>query len=326
MRNIASEANQLKKRQFYIGGSDIGAILGLSSFRSPIDVWLEKTGKAVKQPDSLPLRFGSFVEEFVANEYAKATGFCLCHDESIHIHPTYPFMGAHIDRFIHTDGLEQAPTKILECKTANPFSRGQWGESGSDQVPMSYLCQAIWYMAVTGINQTDLAVLFGNTDFRIYHIERDMELENLVLDKAIHFWRKHVLKAIPPPVQSEADCQLLFSQGQAQQSIEANSQTVDLVRRFHQLSQQSEVCEEELSAIKTQIMAQMQDAEILTHEGSVLATWKAPKPSYRIDTKRLQSEEAAIFDQYKVMNQASRRLVIKAISEESPAIKTLEAA
>ena len=100
-------------RAKYIGGSDIGAILGLSSFRSPIDVWLEKTGKAVKQPDSLPLRFGSFVEEFVANEYAKTTGFCLRHDESIYVHPNYPFVGAHIDRFIHTDGLEQAPTKIL---------------------------------------------------------------------------------------------------------------------------------------------------------------------------------------------------------------------
>ena len=73
-------------------------------------------------------------------------------------------------------------------------------------------------------------------------------------------------------------------------------------------------------------MAQMQGAEILTHEGSVLATWKAPKPSYRIDTKRLQSEEAAIFDQYKVMNQASRRLVIKAITEQSAGIQTLEAA
>jgi predicted phage-related endonuclease len=127
-------------------------------------------------------------------------------------------------------------------------------------------------------------------------------------------------------MQSEADCQLLFSKGQAEKAMEASSKTVDLVHRFHTLSQQSEVCEEELSAIKTQIMAQMQDAEKLTYEGSVLATWKAPKPSYRIDTKRLQTEEAAIFDKYKVMNQASRRLVIKAISEKSPAIKTLEAA
>ena len=68
-------------RTKYIGGSDIGAILGLSRFRSPLEVWMEKTGKAVKQLDSLPLRFGSFAEEFVASEYSRSTGFELVHDE-----------------------------------------------------------------------------------------------------------------------------------------------------------------------------------------------------------------------------------------------------
>ena len=73
-------------RSKYIGGSDIGAILGLSRFRSPLEVWMEKTGKEVKKLDSLPLRFGSFAEAFVASEYSRATGFDLIHDESIHIH------------------------------------------------------------------------------------------------------------------------------------------------------------------------------------------------------------------------------------------------
>jgi hypothetical protein len=41
-------------RSKYIGGSDIGAILGLSRFRSPLEVWMEKTGKETKQLDSLP--------------------------------------------------------------------------------------------------------------------------------------------------------------------------------------------------------------------------------------------------------------------------------
>jgi len=197
-------------RASFLGGSDIGALLGVSKYRSAIDVWLEKTGKKVDHKGGFALRFGSFAEEFVANEYAKATGFALRHDESIYIHPDHSFMSAHIDRFVHTDGLDQAATKILECKTANPFSRSQWGEIGSDQVPMSYLCQCVWYMAITGIEKTDLAVLFGNTDFRIYTILRDPELENLVLAKAQHFWHEYVLKDVPPPAQTQriARCSL----------------------------------------------------------------------------------------------------------------------
>ena len=154
-------------RTKYIGGSDIGAILGLSKFRTPFEVWMEKTGKEVQQKDSLLLRFGSFAEEFVASEYARATGFELLHDESIYIHPTHPMMSAHVDRFVLGNGLSKPATRLLECKTANPFARGEWGEPGTDQVPMSYLCQCIWYMAITGIEQCDLAVLFGNSDFRI---------------------------------------------------------------------------------------------------------------------------------------------------------------
>jgi putative phage-type endonuclease len=183
-------------RTKYIGGSDIGAILGLSRYRTPLQVWMEKTGKDASKTDSLLLRFGSFVEEFVASEYARATGFDLVHDESAYIHPAHSFMSAHIDRFIRGNDMSSSHTnrndennkkstaifsRILECKTANPFATNEWGEVGTDQVPMSYLCQCIWYMAITGINHTDLAVLFGNSDFRIYEITRDLELEDLII-------------------------------------------------------------------------------------------------------------------------------------------------
>jgi predicted phage-related endonuclease len=272
---------------------------------------MEKTGKEVKTVDSLPLRFGSFVEEFVANEYAKATGFALRHDESIYIHPDYSYMSAHIDRFVHTDGLDQAATKILECKTANPFSRAQWGEPGSDQIPLHYLTQVTWYLAITGIERADIAVLIGNTDFRIYTILRDPELENLVLEKAHHFWHEHVLKDIPPPAQTPEDCQLLFQRSDPSKTLEANAETLALLERLQTLHYQGNACDEEITALKTQIMAQMQDAEVLAHQGQVLATWKAPKASYRLDAKRLETEERAIYEKYKVASQVSRRFVLK---------------
>jgi putative phage-type endonuclease len=299
-------------RSKYIGGSDIGAILGLSRFRSPLEVWMEKTGKETKRLDSLPLRFGSFAEEFVAIEYARATGFELIHDESIYIHPEHSYMSAHIDRFVLEDG-SSSPTRILECKTANPFSSVDWGEIGSDEVPMSYLCQCIWYMAITNINQVDLAVLFGNSDFRIYEIARDMELENTILQKASSFWEDYVLKDMPPPAQSEADCQTLFSKGDPAKSVQAKAQTLELTKRLQALNSEIDVREEEISSIKQSIMNQMGEAESLLYQGKVLATWKAPKPSFRLDSKRLELEHPEIANNYKMPVQNSRRLVIKQI-------------
>jgi len=300
-------------RTKYIGGSDIGAILGLSRFRSPLEVWMEKTGKETKKLDSLPLRFGSFAEEFVASEYARATGFKLIHDESIYIHPEHAFMSAHIDRFV-LEGGDPSPTRILECKTAHPFSSGDWGEVGSDEVPMSYLCQCIWYMAITNINQVDLAVLFGNSDFRIYTINRDLGLENTVLEKASLFWNDYVLKDTPPPAQSEADCQTLYSKGDPKKSLEAQSETLELAKRMTLLNSEIGTREEAISSIKQAIMNQMGEAETLTYQGKVLATWKAPKPSFRLDSKRLELEHPEIAINYKIPVQNSRRLVIKELS------------
>lgn len=299
-------------RTKYIGGSDIGSILGLSRFRSPLEVWMEKTGRETKKLDSLPLRFGSFAESFVASEYSRATGFELIHDESIYIHPKHSFMSAHMDRFVLEDGCS-SPTRILECKTANPFSPGDWGEIGSDEVPMSYLCQCIWYMAITDINKVDLAVLFGNADFRIYEITRDLELENAIQEKASHFWNEFVLKDIAPPAQSEADCQTLFSKGDSTKSIEAKAETLLLTKRLQLLNNEINVREGEISSIKQNIMNQMGEAETLRYQGKVLATWKAPKPSFRLDSKRLEQDLPEIANNYKMPVQNSRRLVIKQI-------------
>ena len=83
-----------------LGGSDIGAILGLSKYRSAVDVWMEKTEKEIAFKDSLPLRFGQFAEEFVASEYALATGLSLASHDFAVVHPDYQYMHGHIDRFV----------------------------------------------------------------------------------------------------------------------------------------------------------------------------------------------------------------------------------
>ena len=302
-------------RSKYLGGSDIGAILGLSRFRSPLQVWMEKTGKEVKKLDSLPLRFGSFAESFVASEYSRSTGFDLIHDESIYVHPEYSFMSAHIDRFVLEDSSSSSPTRILECKTANPFSAGDWGEVGTDQVPLSYLCQCLWYMAITNLNRVDLAVLFGNSDFRIYEISRDLELESTILQKASFFWNTYVLHDVPPPATSEEDCQTLFSKGDPTMSVEAHSETLELRKRLALLNNEIDTREDEISAIKQNIMTLMGEAETLTYQGKVIATWKAPKPSYRLDSKTLEQEHPEIASHYKIPVQNSRRLVIKELGQ-----------
>ena len=199
------------------------------------------------------------------------------------------------------------------ARQPTPLVWGDWGEAGTDQVPLTYLCQCIWYMAITDLNRIDLAVLFGNADFRIYEISRDLELESTILKKANFFWNEHVLRDVPPPAMSEADCQTLFNKGDPNKGVEAKAETLELTKRLQQLNSEINVREDEISSIKQSIMRQMGAAETLTYQGKVLATWKAPKPSFRLDSKTLEQEHPEIASLYKIPVQNSRRLVIKPI-------------
>jgi putative phage-type endonuclease len=318
LNNQDFTANRTK----YLGGSDIGAILGFSKYRTALDVWLEKTGRIVNKVDNLPVRFGSFAESFVASEYAAQTGYVLAHSESGVAHPQYPYMVGHIDRYVFksSDDIDGklfygdascSAAHLLECKTASPFNQSDWGELGTDEVPMSYLVQCLWYLAITNLERCDVAVLFGNSDFRIYEVYRDKELEDLIIAKAAAFWNEYVQLDTPPPAQCEADYHQLFKKEIAGKAVEADPTVCALTQKLQLLNGEIKSKELEISQIKLAIMGQMGEAEILSYQGQVLATWKSPKQSYRLDSKKLEIEHPELIPQYQVPIQNSRRLVIK---------------
>lgn len=324
-----------RERTKYLGGSDIGAILGFSKYRTALDVWLEKTGRVVNSVDNLPVRFGTFAESFVASEYGAQTGFYLVHSETGIAHPQYPFMVGHIDRYVfdsienanefdgeifHGDG-SCAATHLLECKTVSPFNQSDWGDLGTDEVPMSYLVQCLWYLAITNLERCDVAVLFGNSDFRIYEVYRDQELEDLIIAKAAAFWNEYVQLDTPPPAQCEADYHQLFKKEIVGKAIEADPTVCELTQKLQILNGEIKSKEIEISQIKQTIMGQMGEAELLTYRGQVLATWRSPKQSFRLDSKRLEIEHPELIPQYQVPVQITRRLVIKELisSVKAPA-------
>ena len=276
LNNQHSAHNRAKS----LGGSDLGAILGLSKFRSAVDVWLEKTGQATDIKSSLPLRFGSYAEEFVAQEYEKATGYTVSLYEPTLTHPEHAYCTGHIDRLVSINGEpcitaegNIQTSRLLECKTAHPFTLSEWGDAGTDQVPMSYLVQCQWYLLLSGCQIADLAVLIGNNDFRIYTIPFDPELSDLLLQRAVHFWETHVLPHIPPPATNETDWRALFPKNKVGISKEANPQLIDEIKTLHQLNETIANHEQQCSEIKQHIMAHLQEAEQLTYKGQTIATW-----------------------------------------------------
>lgn len=175
------------KRLEGIGGTDVGCLLGVG-FKSPYELWEEKTGRGKEFSMNEAMRWGLDLEGVLRNRYAEETGHKVEMIEPVR-HPKHSWwVGS-------PDGV--TPDRVLEIKTAR-FKDDKWGAPGTDQVPMGYYCQVQWYMAALGVTKADIAVLFSGQDFEIYHLERDDKCLKNLYKKAKDFWLENVGKDIPP--------------------------------------------------------------------------------------------------------------------------------
>lgn len=185
-------AEQLEARKAGIGGSDVASIVGISPWKTKHQLYLEKRGEIEEeQLTSEVIHFGNVLEDVVADEYARRNDVKVQRRNDMFKHEKYPWMMANIDRKV------VGQKKGLECKTADKFTRGKWGEDGSDDVPDHYRTQSEHYMIVTGLPEWDLAVLIGGNEYRQYHLQQDKELSEMLIEQEAQFWDA-VEKGIPP--------------------------------------------------------------------------------------------------------------------------------
>ena len=308
-----------RTRPHGIGGTDIGAVLGLSPYKTALELWADLVGnEGPSFRDQLHLRFGQHNESFIAREFERATGLQTCEHQGTLFHREHGFMFGHVDRFLVkqpgelpvVDGVVVTDA-LLECKTASAFARHDWGTPGTDEVPPLYLVQCAWYLAITGCERAEVAVLLGNSDFRIYQVTRDLELESLLISHAKQFWFDHVLAKVPPAPSSARDASILFPKEEPGKSLEANEMLLEVIKDYEEKSRQAQGLSDECERLKTEILSYMGHAEKLTHAGKTLATWKCAKNSQRIDTKSLAAAHPDIALAHTSTVLGSRRFLLK---------------
>lgn len=157
----------LSARRRGVGASEAGAILGLSPFKTPLQVYFDKLG--MMPEDERPrLKWGLRFEDVIAEAYTEETGRQVVKPERLLVHKQWPWMLASLDRQA-IDG-DRRP---VELKRPSVYSAKFYGPPGSDEVPRDYYLQVQQQMACSDTEVADLAALFGADDFRIFTIRRD---------------------------------------------------------------------------------------------------------------------------------------------------------
>lgn len=211
----------LEYRRKGIGGSDLGAILGVG-FKSPYEVWADKTGDMPAEPEgSRPdnwfrLEYGNRIEGLIRDWYADVTGYTVVDDHRMYVRKMFDggYAIADIDGFIEIpkpDGsVERA---ILEIKTTAPtnihqkWCSGELGEGKTGKLPKAYELQVRHYMMVLNAGRAFVVCSYGNdeSDMAVVQVKRDERLEACIYDAEKRFWEMNVMKGVPPETQRLSD-------------------------------------------------------------------------------------------------------------------------
>lgn len=174
-----------------IGGSEIAAILGLSPWESRFSLWHRKAGLAGDIDENPQMSWGKRLEAPIAQAFGEEHLGWHIERAGTYIHPDRTWQVANPDRLIFTgadlewvlspdgDTPPWPPEALLEVKTARDDIG--WGEPGTDEIPVYYRCQVLWYLDTLGLDTAHVAVLIAGSDYREYTVTRGGAGEELAL-------------------------------------------------------------------------------------------------------------------------------------------------
>lgn len=283
----------LAYRKLGIGGSDASVVCGINRYRSPVELWMNKTGQLPDEEAGEAAYWGTQLESLVRAEFSKRTGVEVRLVKQLLQSEEQPFMLANLDGACTHPDLGPC---VFEAKTASAYKSGEWE---ADAIPDAYLLQVQHYMAVTGYRGAYIAVLIGGNTFKWKLIQRDDELISMLIRLEADFWR-HVQSGTPPPLDgSDASAAFLrtFFPGSVPGSqVALPAQAADLVAQYRSFSEQAERAAEKKQEAENLLKQMLGENEMGT-AGDSIVTWKTVSQE-RLDAKTLKAEHPALFKKY----------------------------
>lgn len=192
----------INDRTGFIGGSDIAAILGISPWKTAVDLWLDKIALPKNDAvppvaDTAPTRRGKRLERYVLDMIREEHGLDVIAANERHRDADVPYFAAEID-FEYRDS-DTGDIENGEIKTVHPFKAAEWGALATDELPLHYVAQAQWGIGIKQRRRCRVFALIGD-DLRPYVIERDAETIVAMRERAHDFWQRYVLPRLRPPI------------------------------------------------------------------------------------------------------------------------------
>ena len=272
----------LSLRRKYIGGADAASVVGLNDYQSPYALWCEKTGIAPPFEGNLRTRIGTEMEPIIARLFEEETGKKVQNCNFSLVNDKYPWAMADVDRMVVGEDA------LLEIKSTSALNLKHYKNG---DYPARFYCQVQHYLAVTGKQKAYLAVLIGNSDFKIFEIERDEDEIAALMGMEKQFYEYMVRKQEPPAIAADVESLDLTYPISNGGSIELFGQK-PIMKQWLDLKAEIAGLQEKMDGIAAALKQDMGEAEIGT-DGEYIATWQNRKRT-TFDKKAFQKDNPRI--------------------------------
>lgn len=302
----ASRDQWLAARRRGITATDVVAIVGLSKFGGPLDVYVDKR---LGEQDSgrEDAEWGRLLEDVVAREWA-ARGGHLIRRVGLLAHRDVGHHLASCDRLVVS--RRQAAEGVLEVKTTSARSAPWWETSPPERVRV----QVQWQLHVTGLEVAHVAVLVGGQELCDFTVDRDEVLIDYLIGEADRVWAA-AQAGTPPDIPgwqaTVAALDRLHPDRAGTVDVDP-ADAVPLLDAYRAAAAAERAAAERKEQARVGLIGLLGDADTATVDGRTAYTYRAGKPRLTIPAdrvRRLLADHPDLADEYMVMR-TSRRFTL----------------
>ena len=281
-------------RKGVIGGSSLGATLGLSKYQSKHDVWLAWKGveREVTKEQQEIFDMGHALEDFIAKQAEKKYGVKVKKTFLTYVHPQYDWLICHPDRLIvgKIDGKRVG----MEIKSSSSYD-DRWGEVDTSEVPMDYLCQCHDYIMCDVCDEVWL-IRFSNNRLTRYIIKKDEELEEMILSQAAEELSKWE-RGEEPAIEDYDEARSYYNEP-TEGDVEADDEILQAFEELKEIKNSKKQMDDRADKLKAKVISFMKDKErVVDHFGKKLFTYKRYETT-SFDKDALKDDYPALYELY----------------------------
>ena len=291
----------LELRRQGLGASDMAAVMGVSPYKTPYQLWAEKTGATPEQKVGDAARRGVILEDAVGRFYEEERGVKLRKSNGIVRLKKYPRIMASLDRTIVGE-----PKGIVEIKTSASPRWSMW------PVPPEVQVQVTVQMGIVGAEWCDVVALLGGLVFKIERVQFDPLLWAEIQRSAMLFL--DAVDSKTPPAMEALDAQA-FALATPQASTELIPTTDELSRVYAQLREvntELHFLEEKKGSLEIILKEAIGEKAGIAGDGWTVY-WKQARPTEVTNWKMVAEASGAlqsVITTYTDIKPGSRRFIL----------------